>query len=63
MEDAEVEHYGIYSKEKHRSHSKGGNTGAWHPHVLRIGGESLSFLAAHAGKFVYKNETISFDWE
>jgi hypothetical protein len=28
-----------------------------------VAGETYSFLAAHAGKFVYKNETVSFDWE
>lgn len=63
VEQAEVEHYRAYLKDKYRPPSKGGNAGAWHQHVLRIGGENYSFLAAHAGKFVFKGETVSFDWD
>jgi hypothetical protein len=63
VEQAQVDDYRAYLKDKYRPPSKGGNTGAWHQHVLKIGGETYSFLAAHAGKFVYKGETVSFDWE
>ena len=49
--------------DKYRPPSRGGNTTAWHRHVLIIGGKAYSFLAAHAGKFVYKGETASFDWD
>jgi hypothetical protein len=63
VEEAEIEDYRAFRKDKSRPPSKGGNTGAWHQHVLRIGGESYSFLAAHAGKFVYKGERVSFDWD
>jgi hypothetical protein len=63
VEKATVESYGSYLKDKHRPPSKGGNTRAWHQHVLVIDGEKYSFLAAYAGKFVYKGETVSFDWE
>jgi hypothetical protein len=62
-EQAEVEHYGVYLKDKSRPPSRGGNRRAWHQHVLTIGGETYAFLAAWSGKFVYKGETVSFDWE
>jgi hypothetical protein len=63
IEKATIESYGSYLKDKPRPPSRGGNTRAWHQHVIRIDGEIYSFLAAHAGKFVYKGETVSFDWE
>jgi len=63
IEQAEVEHYGVYLKDKGRPPSRGGNRRAWHQHVLTIGGEKYSFLAAWSGKLVYKGETASFDWE
>lgn len=63
IENAEVEHYGTYLKDKSRPPSRGGNTGAWHQHVLTINGEKYSFLAPWSGKLVYKGETVSFDWE
>lgn len=63
IERAAIQHYGIYLKDKYRPPSRGGNTRAWHQHVLTIDGERYSFLATWAGKFVYKNETVSFDWE
>ncbi|MDP9838645.1 hypothetical protein J2T09_003417 [Neorhizobium huautlense] len=63
VEKAEIEHYGVYLKDKSRPPSRGGNKKAWHQHVITIGGESYSFLAAWSGKFVFKNETVSFDWD
>ncbi|MCM5689771.1 hypothetical protein M8037_13325 [Sinorhizobium meliloti] len=63
IEKAEVEHYGVYLKDKSRPPSRGGNKRAWHQHVLTIGGEPYSFLAAWSGKFVFKGEIVSFNWE
>lgn len=63
VEQAEVEHYGVYLKDKSRPPSRGGNSRAWHQHVLTIDGERYSFLAAWSGKFLYKGETVSFDWD
>lgn len=63
VEKAQVEHYGVYLKDKSRPPSRGGNKRAWHQHVLTIGGERFSFLAAWSGKFVYRGETVSFEWE
>jgi hypothetical protein len=63
VERAEIEQYTITLKDKSRPPSKGGNSRAWHRHVMTIGGETYSFLATWSGKFVYKGETVSFDWE
>ena len=63
IEQVQVEQYGVYLKDKSRPPSRGGNSRAWHQHVLTIGGERYSFLAPWSGKLVYKGETVSFDWE
>ncbi len=63
IEKADLENYGVYLKEKSRPPSRGGNKRAWHQHVMEISGEKYSFLAAWSGKFVFKGETVSFDWE
>lgn len=63
IEKAEIELYGVYLKDKSRPPSRGGNKRAWHQHVMTIGGETYSFLAAWSGKFVFKGETVSFEWE
>lgn len=63
VERAELEDYAIYLRDKYRPPSRGGNKTAWHSHVLTIDGEKYSFLAPWRGKFVYKGETVSFDWE
>ena len=57
------ESYETYLAENYRSPSRGGNSKAWHSHVLIIGGDKYSFQAAHRGKFVHKNETVSFEWQ
>lgn len=63
VERAEFESYGVHLKDKSRPPSRGGNTRAWHQHIITISGERYSFLATWSGKFVYKGETVSFDWE
>ena len=63
IEDASVESYGAYLKDKYRPPSKGGNTRAWHQHVLTISGKRYSFLALGARKWVYVGDTVSFEWE
>lgn len=63
VENAKVEKYRTFLKDKYRPPSKGGNTGAWHLHVLQVNGESYSFLNAGSQKFVFKNDTVSFEWE
>lgn len=63
IEQGEVQDYNVYLKDKSRPPSRGGNSRAWHQHVLKIDGETYSFLAPWSGKFVYKGETASFDWK
>jgi hypothetical protein len=63
MEKAAVQDYGAYLKDKSRPPSRGGNRRGWHQHVITIDGERYSFLAPWSGKFVYKDETVSFEWE
>jgi hypothetical protein len=63
IENAPVEHYGAYLKDKYRPPSKGGNTGAWHQHVLTIGGEKYSFLARGSRKWVFASDLVSFEWD
>jgi hypothetical protein len=60
--DAALEGYETYLKDKYRPPSKGGNTRAWHQHVVTIGGEKYSFLALGARKWAFAKDTISFDW-
>lgn len=55
--------YNTYLAEPSRPPSKGGNTKALHRHVIIIGGDKYSFFAPWAGKFAYKGELISFDWD
>lgn len=62
VENAKVEKYRTFLKDKYRPPSKGGNTGAWHLHVLQVNGESYSFLNAGSQKFVFKKDTVSFEW-
>ncbi|MGV8840128.1 MAG: hypothetical protein ACWA6X_07470 [Bauldia sp.] len=63
VEKAEFQSYKTYLTEAHRPPSRGGNTRAWHSHVIEIGSERYSFLAADARKWVHKGELVSFDWE
>jgi hypothetical protein len=63
VENAVVEKYGAYLKDKYRPPSQGGNTRAWHQHVLTIEGRTYSFLALGARKWVYSGDVLSFDWE
>ena len=50
------------SKDKPRPPSRGGNTRAWHQHVLTIGGEKYSFLALGARKWAFRKDLVTFDW-
>lgn len=63
IERAAVDSYGAYLKDRHRPPSRGGNTKAWHQHVLTIAGEKYSFLALGARKWVFASDTVSFDWD
>ena len=61
--DATVESYSAILREPYRPPSRGGNTSALHAHYLTIEGEVYSFLARGSRKWVYKGDTVTFDWE
>lgn len=52
----------MFLQEPHRPPSRGGNTGALHAHVLEIEGERYSFLALGSQQWVFKTDTVSFDF-
>lgn len=63
VENARVEDYKTYLQEPGRPPSKGGNTPAWHGHVIVVDGERYSFRALGTKKWIYVDDTVSFDWE
>ena len=63
VEKAKFEVYKAFLKDKTRPPSRGGNTRAWHQHCLTIGGEVYSFLALGSKQWVFKDDTVSFEWD
>lgn len=63
VEGAKVEKYHAYLKDKYRSPSQGGNTRAWHLHVITIEGLTYSYLALGALKWIYKTDIVDFEWQ
>ena len=56
------EAYQTFLIEAYRPPSKGGNTTALHTHRMLIGGNWYSFYALGKKMFVFKNDTVSFDY-
>ena len=63
IENKKITGYSLYLKEASRPPSRGGNTSALHSHVLDIDGEIYSFLARGSQQWVYKSDTVSFEYE
>lgn len=63
MKNARRSSYQTILIEPHRPPSKGGNTRAWHSHVLVVDGVRYSFLAIGARRWVYAGDTVSFEWK
>lgn len=63
VERKQITAYGKFLVEHSRPPSKGGNTGALHSHVLEIDGERFSFLALGSQQWVFKSDTVSFEYE
>lgn len=61
--NAKIESYGKYLQENSRPPSKGGNTKALHSHVLTISGEKYSFLGLGSQQWVFKTDSVSFEYE
>lgn len=62
VENAKFEFYGAYLKDKYRPPSRGGNTRAWHQHIIKIDGQNYSWLGLGSKQWVYATDTVSFDW-
>jgi hypothetical protein len=63
VEKSTLDDYQTSLKDKYRPPSRGGNTHAWHQHRLTLDGKVYSFLALGSKKWVFKNDTVSFEWE
>lgn len=63
LENKTVSAYGKFLRENHRPPSRGGNTRALHSHVLEIEGEKYSFLALGSQQWVFKSDSVSFEYE
>ncbi len=63
VENKKITSYGKFLKEPSRPPSRGGNTSALHSHVLEIEGETYSFLALGSQQWVFKSDTVSFEYE
>jgi hypothetical protein len=62
VERTAIDQYKTFLAEPGRPPSRGGNTRAWHSHVLFVDGERYSFLALGARKWIYASDVASFDW-
>ena len=49
--------------DKYRPPRKGGNTGAWHSHIITIAADRYSFLALGVNRWLFKGDTVSFNWK
>lgn len=63
VENARIEDYRKFLKEKHRPPSRGGNTGALHAHVITVDGVDYSFLSPGSQQWAFKSDTVSFEYE
>lgn len=63
VDNATIDGYRAQLLEKSRPPFRGGNTRAWHYHVIRIGEQDYSFRALGSRKWAYKNDTVSFEWK
>jgi hypothetical protein len=63
IENKKITSYGKFLAELSRPPSKGGNTNARHSHVLEIDSEKYSFLALGSQQWVFKTDSVSFEFE
>lgn len=63
VENKIITSYEKFLREKSRPPSKGGNTKALHSHVLEIEGQKYSFLALGSQQWVFKSDSVSFEYE
>lgn len=63
IENKKITEYKLILRENSRPPSRGGNTRARHSHTLDIEGEKYSFLALGSQQWVFKSDTISFEYD
>lgn len=63
IENARIEDYVTVLTEPYRPPSRGGNTTARHSHALIIGEKKYWFIALGSRRWVFKNDTVSFEYE
>lgn len=63
IENAKIEKYSNYLIEESRPPSRGGNTEALHRHFVTINKITYSFQALGTKQWVFKEDTVSFDYE
>src|SRR4051812_44846013 len=63
IENAQIEAYGAVLTELSRPPSRGGNTTARHSHWIAIEGEKYWFIAPGSKKWVFKHDSVSFNYE
>jgi hypothetical protein len=62
VENSKIDDYAAYLKDKYRPPSRGGNTQAWHQHVIKIGKDTYSWLGLGTKKWIFAGDTVSFTW-
>jgi hypothetical protein len=63
VQEAKINNYTTLLLEPSRSPSKGGNRRAWHSHRITIDGQHYSWRALGFRQWIYKSDTVSFEWE
>jgi hypothetical protein len=61
--NVKIEKYTKILLEKTRPPSRGGNTNALHMHIITIKNIEFSFTAVGATQWVFKNDTLSFEYK
>lgn len=61
--DAKIDNYTTILTEKNRPPSKGCNTKARHSHAIFINNAKYSFLALGSQQWVFKADTVSFEYD
>lgn len=63
IENKKITGYRLFLKENYRPPSKGGNTSALHAHIIEIDGDKYSFLALGSQQWIFKSDSVSFEYE
>jgi hypothetical protein len=63
IQNARITEYTVILLEPSRSPSRGGNGRAWHSHRITIGEDHYSWKGLGFRQWVFKSDTVSFEWE